>query len=263
MNNKINAVLIFVVFMLIVMSNACILRDREPDTEPQREEITGESVKMPEGKIFETGVASWYGDDFNGKRTSSGEIYDMDKLTAAHQTLPFNTILVVENLENNKKVMVRVNDRGPFLKNRIIDLSRKAAKLIGIYDVGTTNVRLRIVKMPKNASIDQLQTSNPPAPVLQEEIKTPPMVPQSSRPAPKNLIIQKKYVAQAGAFSSQRNAERTLDEIKKAIPSFSSIFRVEYKDGFYKIVSVEFESLDEALQLKKILAERNFVSIIH
>ena len=83
-----------------------------------------------EGRIIETGVASWYGPNFHGKLTANGEIYNMHELTAAHKTLPFNSIVRVENLSNGKSVIVRINDRGPFVKNRIIDLSRKAAQEI-------------------------------------------------------------------------------------------------------------------------------------
>lgn len=79
----------------------------------------------------EKGIASWYGSDFHGRRTSNGEIYDMYGMTAAHKTLPMDTILMVRNLHNKKKVVVRVNDRGPFIRGRIIDLSFTAAKKLG------------------------------------------------------------------------------------------------------------------------------------
>ena len=98
------------------------------------------------GKAIETGVASWYGPNFHGKLTANGETYDMDGLTAAHRTLPFNTVLRVENQDNGKSVVVRVNDRGPFAKNRIIDLSRAAARKIDMLGPGTANVRLILLE---------------------------------------------------------------------------------------------------------------------
>jgi rare lipoprotein A len=88
------------------------------------------------------GIASWYGRPFHGRRTSNGETYDMHAGTAAHKTLPMNTELLVENLANGKKTFVRVNDRGPFVKGRIIDLSYTAAKEIGIDEQGTCRVRI-------------------------------------------------------------------------------------------------------------------------
>lgn len=97
-------------------------------------------------KAIESGVASWYGPNFHGKLTANGEQYDMHALTAAHRTLPFNTIVRVENLANGQTVNVRINDRGPFAKNRIIDLSRRAAEEIEMIGPGTANVQLYIVE---------------------------------------------------------------------------------------------------------------------
>jgi rare lipoprotein A len=91
----------------------------------------------------ETGIASWYGPDFHGKNTANGELYDMETLTAAHRTLPLPVIVRVTNLENGRSLLVRVNDRGPYARGRIIDLSRKAAQLLGVYDRGTARVRVQ------------------------------------------------------------------------------------------------------------------------
>jgi rare lipoprotein A len=93
------------------------------------------------------GVASYYADEFDGRATANGEIYDMNSLTAAHQTLPFNTRVRVTNLTNGKSVVVRVNDRGPFKDDRIIDLSLGAAKKIGLIANGTAPVRLEILEL--------------------------------------------------------------------------------------------------------------------
>lgn len=95
------------------------------------------------------GIASWYGPDFQGKRTSSGETYDMYAMTAAHKTLPIPTYVEVTNLANGKKVVVRVNDRGPFAKDRIIDLSYIAALKLGIVGHGTARVRVRALTTPE------------------------------------------------------------------------------------------------------------------
>lgn len=100
----------------------------------------------PGTSYYQIGVASWYGPNFHGKKTANGEIYNMHEMTAAHKSLPFNTIVQVVDLETGKSVRVRINDRGPFIKNRILDLSRKAADKLEIIAKGTTKVGLKIVK---------------------------------------------------------------------------------------------------------------------
>jgi rare lipoprotein A len=93
----------------------------------------------------ETGIASWYGRDFHGKRTANGEIFDMNRISAAHRTLPLPSMVRVTNLENGRTLVVRVSDRGPFARERIIDLSRKAAQTLGFYEKGTARVRVQLL----------------------------------------------------------------------------------------------------------------------
>jgi rare lipoprotein A len=100
----------------------------------------------------QTGVASWYGHPFDGRLTANGETYDMEKMTAAHRTFPFGTVLRVENLGNGKTTEVRINDRGPFVQNRIIDLSHAAAQAIAM--PGIADVRLRVINMPATRGED-------------------------------------------------------------------------------------------------------------
>jgi rare lipoprotein A len=97
----------------------------------------------------QVGIASWYGEPFHGRRTSSGEIYDMYKLTAAHLTLPFGTIVLVTDLETGKSVVVRINDCGPYVEGRIIDLSFAAAEKLGIVTKGIAKVGLKVLKYPE------------------------------------------------------------------------------------------------------------------
>ena len=104
-------------------------------------------LRVARSEIY--GIASWYGDPFHGERTSSGEVYDMNAMTAAHRTLPFQTVVRVHNLDNGKRVQVRVNDRGPFVKGRIVDLSRAAAREIDMVGPGTARVRLEILRVEK------------------------------------------------------------------------------------------------------------------
>jgi rare lipoprotein A len=98
----------------------------------------------PQPGWTETGVASWYGDPYHGRRAANGEVYDMEQFTAAHRTLPFGAILLVTSLANNKQVEVRITDRGPFVDNRIIDLSRAAARSIDMIGPGTARVRIKL-----------------------------------------------------------------------------------------------------------------------
>ncbi len=111
-------------------------------------EASSLSVRPSSGKVLLTleGVASYYADDFHGKLTSNGETFNMNDATAAHRTFPFGTKIRVTNLTNNKSVIVRVNDRGPFVEGRIIDLSLGAAKEIGLVQTGTARVRLEVVQ---------------------------------------------------------------------------------------------------------------------
>ena len=110
--------------------------------EPGTYEVFGQKYKVMESSLGyrEIGIASWYGQKFHGNLTANGEIYDMNKVSAAHKTLPLPTFVKVTNLENGKRMVVRVNDRGPFYEDRVIDLSREAAKQLGFEKQGTTSV---------------------------------------------------------------------------------------------------------------------------
>jgi rare lipoprotein A len=161
------------------------------------------------GAYVEEGVASWYGPPFNGRRTSNGEIYDMHTFTAAHRTLPFNTVVRVTNLTNGKQTEVRINDRGPFVANRVIDLSLAAAQAIEMWGPGTANVRLEILSGP-----------NP---------------------------TKGFFGVQVGAFKVQENAERFRAEMDAAYPP-ATIQTYEAADGTYYRVRVGSLPSEEAAQ---------------
>jgi rare lipoprotein A (peptidoglycan hydrolase) len=108
----------------------------------------------------ETGTASWYGDDFHGKATANGEVYNMKEMTAAHPTLPLPSLVRVTNLKNGKSVIVRVNDRGPFAKGRIIDVSEKAADALGFKGQGTTKVRIELLRNETDELLAKLKIRN-------------------------------------------------------------------------------------------------------
>ncbi len=117
----------------------------------KRARIPAAPQPVPAVGSVEVGTASWYGHPYHGRPAADGEIYDMEKLTAAHRTLPFGTWVRVQNLENHKVVDVRINDRGPFIDGRIIDLSHAAAREISMIGPGTARVRMEIISLPAAA----------------------------------------------------------------------------------------------------------------
>jgi rare lipoprotein A len=131
MNLRVAAGMLLVV--LALLCGACAGR-RPPDTPP---------APAPDPGRSQTGIASWYGKKFHGRRTASGERYDMHAMTAAHRTLPFGTRVEVTDLETGRSVRVRINDRGPFVQGRIIDLSYAAARKLGMVERGLARVRIR------------------------------------------------------------------------------------------------------------------------
>jgi rare lipoprotein A len=140
----------------------------------------------PPGPDAQVGTASWYGVPFDGRLTASGEIYDMQKLTAAHRTLPFGTVLRVESTVNRAKVEVRINDRGPFVPGRIIDLSRAAAQAISMS--GTAIVRLEIISTPPTRAAEQ-------------------------------------FVVQTGAFPQRQDADRLRQQMQQEYGTARLVFR--------------------------------------
>lgn len=141
----------------------------------------------------ESGIASWYGVPYHGRPTASGEIFDMERLTAAHRALPFETWVEVTNLSNGKQVDVRITDRGPFVHGRIIDLSMAAARQIDMVRAGTARVRLKVINPPVIAA---------PIDAPAETVNAPPV---------KTLVSPQTgargYAVQAGAFSDSSHAE--------------------------------------------------------
>lgn len=152
----------------------------------------------------ERGVASWYGEKFHGNLTSNRETYDMYEMTAAHKSLPLPTYVQVRNLRNNKSVVVRVNDRGPFVHNRIIDLSYAAALKLDMVADGTSLVEVTAISFDEpRGDVPVRRTATPP----------PPM-PVAQRPAATEA--DNDVYAQVGAFGSRENADRRLAAIRSA-----------------------------------------------
>ncbi len=189
-------------------------------------------TKVRVGEKF-SGISSWYGPDFDGKATSSGEIYDMHALTAAHKTLPMGTIVKVTNLENNRDVVVRINDRGPFVGTRIIDLSNKAAHEIDMVKKGTARVQLEVIgfKGKQNREI----ASN-------RELQN----------GPQEMVSDSSYALQIGSFSKIEGAIKTQEKYDRYKGYHTIIKDTEYNNKrVFRVWLSGFKSEDEARDLKE------------
>ncbi|WP_240644838.1 septal ring lytic transglycosylase RlpA family protein [Cyclonatronum proteinivorum] len=164
------------------------------------------------GTVFERGEASWYGPGFHGQATANGERYDQEALTAAHRTLPFDTVVGVRNLHNGKKVVVRINDRGPYANNRIIDLSRAAAREIDMIQSGIAPVELTILRSPvpvqRAAIARELFTVQVASFNTRQEATAHARSIRGARVAEGRVQGQTVYRVYVGEFRNQRDAER-------------------------------------------------------
>lgn len=191
---------------------------------------------MTDGAV-QTGLVSWYGPQFHGRRTANGEVFDMDGISAAHKTLPFDTLLEVKNLDNGRTLEVRVNDRGPFIRGRILDLSRGAARKIGLIGAGVARVEIRIVRLPSKR-----QTF-------------------ASREAPRDLTAPAPTNdgswVQAGAFRDRQRAQT----LANSLHGEDSRFAVFNQHGWYR-VQARLSSHKEAQELLNALQKRNIKTIL-
>lgn len=165
-------------------------------------------MKSGSGYI-ERGIASWYGEKFHGRRTSSGETYDMYGMTAAHKSLPLPSYVEVTNLQTGRKVVVKVNDRGPFHENRVIDLSWTAASKLGILGKGTGLVEVKTVGpgYKSAAPLIAAEPTGPRAPVAEATIQV-----SNTVSMPVNTPVSNFYI-QVGAYSQLANAQRMYDKL--------------------------------------------------
>jgi rare lipoprotein A len=250
----------------------------------------------------ETGIASWYGEDFHGKLTANGERYNMDALTAAHRTLPLPTIVRVTNLENGKSLRLRVNDRGPYARGRIIDVSRRAADLLGFQRNGTARVRVEYEGRGKVADPTQsadLDPNHAPAtPVRAAPLSSvastdlaPPPGAQASAPAsatsslpvppaaasaaaptdnePDGVVSTQQVPAmtrlwvQVGSFTSRQNADRLVSSLARIGVAQSSRIMLNGKPMF-RVRFGPFNAVEEADSMldKVISAGQNGAQII-
>lgn len=176
----------------------------------------------------ERGTASWYGKKFHGNRTSSGEKYDMYKMTAAHRTLPLPSYARVTDLESGQSVVVRVNDRGPFLRNRLIDLSYAAAYKLDIIDDGTGRVE-----------VEAVSPAAPGAGVVQTNTHR-----STGAPVADLSSDDERYYVQFGAFSQSANAESLIQKLQRNGIGFAHVRHSD--DGYYRVRSGPFSSSSTA-----------------
>jgi rare lipoprotein A len=210
----------------------------------------------------QTGIASWYGPNFHRKKTANGGTFDKNIPSAAHKTLPIPSVIKVTNLENGKSIIVKVNDRGPYSKARILDLSEKAAEILNFKDNGTTKVNISYLheesQQLKN-SMQPLSSQNTkktlPTPSIEKSLPVKTLPPIKTLPPKKTIPVigsrspAKKvtspfpYNIQVGAFSQKSNATKLRDHLEKF---YTNVFVVPSASLFK--VHIGFPSLDDAVQ---------------
>ena len=244
----------------------------------------------------ETGIASWYGAKFHGRKTANGETYDMNALTAAHRTLPMPSYVRVTNLENGRSLVLLVNDRGPYARNRIIDVSRKGAQLLGYDKKGTARVRVQILadksRALKARLAGQRQLARTGSPITVDRLPKPPVTSQTLPPVGSKQVIltpplepvrmansreiatdvtpndgQVSQVSvgktgiyiQAGAFSKFENANKVKASLTGIGPTNLTQTLINGVD-FYRVRIGPFNNIDEADHMLESVALAGYPS---
>jgi len=213
---------LYLVFLILFLA-ACVPRHRivyERRTPPPEKG----TIEKRESRGVQQGIASWYGADFHGKQTSSGEVYDMYQLTCAHNTLPLGTIVMVTNLENGRSVELKVNDRGPFVKERIIDVSYAAAQMLGMWEKGTALVKVEFI---------------------------------GSAPE----LVQ-RYTLQVGSFIDETNAKKLAEQLRGNFENVY-VTTIETPTQKYHRVRVgQFDTKESALVMAEKLSRMGFKVLV-
>lgn len=200
----------------------------------------------------EVGLASWYGDAFNGRPTSSGERFDMNALTAAHKTLPLPGLVEVTNLENGRQLVVRINDRGPFVDSRIIDLSREAAKELDLLSRGVGRVRVRYLGPAPQQGGGVLLRASAPASSLRASTPVATPAPATTAVTPAEAS---SFWVQAGVFADQDQARRIADGL-------SGWVRADGDDGRYRVVVGPWDSANAAEAARLSVMARGYADAL-
>jgi rare lipoprotein A len=230
------------VFVLLISGCTRSIAPTPPPPEKPKPYRVGKIWYQPvsHAKDFKArGIASWYGKKFHGRKTSSGETYDMYAMTAAHKTLPLGTHLSVTNLNNNQKVIVRINDRGPFVRGRIIDLSFAAAKKLDMISTGTAPVE--IVAIGADTWVQTADSQAPQAPFID--------------------YYSGIFTFQIGAFKDKNNAIRLKQQLDKR---YQNVHITEYDTGqeiLYRVRIGKASSLEEAVAYENTLLQNGFKDV--
>ncbi len=224
-------ILVLCCFILFTSSCAHIQPSPQPGY-PRPYKVLGKWYQpLPSAKGFtQKGRASWYGKKFHGRKTANGEIYNMYAMTAAHKTLPLGTWILVKNLENGKSIKVRVNDRGPFVGDRILDLSYKAAIAIDMTANGTANVKIKAIAHQ--------------SPVKKKVYCKP--------------VSGSFFSVQAGSFSSKVNAESFMKKLDKTYKNV----HMAYENNTYKVRVGRFKNREDGQETKSALKSAGYVAFM-
>jgi rare lipoprotein A len=234
--------LVLILAVLSAYLNGCAARKSPPQKPvryPKPYQVFGQWYQpLSDAKGFrQRGIASWYGKDFHGKKTSNGEIYNMYAMTAAHKTLPLGTYVRVQHLASHRSVEVRINDRGPFVRDRIIDLSYTAAKDLGIVGPGTAEVEIFALGTPADSDDGGTRSFAP------------------------GDYYTGNFTFQVGAFLNRENAERLMRKLDKQYRNAHLTIFDNGKDIFYRVRVGHADSLEKAAEFEARLIQNGFPGV--
>jgi rare lipoprotein A len=243
---------VILVFLICLLSAGCAKtidpssHERPPAPRPQKETGKTPATQRPYtvmGRQYtpiasahgfvQTGIASWYGRKFHGRRTANGEIYDMHAMTAAHKTLPMNTWVEVHNLDNDRKIKVRINDRGPFVTGRVIDLSYTGARKIDMVGPGTARVRVTALGAATRYAEKE--------PVAFRELD----------------YWTGNFTVQVGAFRKKANAEKLRETLSKSYVNAHIVEHEDHRGRFHRVRIGRFSSLKDAERFSENLVKKD------
>jgi rare lipoprotein A len=231
MNKMWRTFLLILFFLLVACGPRHVVIDRRTPP-PEKKEVKKEAVQAKaevkiekrESKEVQYGVASWYGGEFHGRSTSSGEVYDMYQLTCAHNTLPLGTIVMVTNLENGRSLELKINDRGPFVKERIIDVSYAAAQMLGMWEKGTAPVKVEVVSL----AIEPIQ----------------------------------RFTLQVGSFADETNAQKLVEQLRKSFENVYVATVETLTQKYHRVRVGQFETREAALPIAEKLSQMGFKVLV-